>query len=116
MFNDPMKAAGLLSNLDEPKFSDIIEAIRTFARLHELSHHTDRFPDGSGREPYLTAVRSLVGGDFDAALRQFVDIIRLDRYYDDDGSRKACISLFKLLGDEHQLTLKYRREFSSALY
>jgi putative thioredoxin len=116
VFSEPAKAAGLIENIEEPKYLDFLEAIRTFARLHTLSHHTDQLPDGAARALYISAVQSLVTRDFDAALGQFIAVIRQDRYYDDDGSRRACIAIFKLLGEEHELTLKHRREFSSALY
>jgi putative thioredoxin len=49
-------------------------------------------------------------------LEQFIEVIREDRYYDDDGSRKACIAIFKYLGEERDTTIKYRRAFGNALY
>jgi putative thioredoxin len=116
VFSEPAKAAGLITGIDEPKFSEYLAALQTVAQLHDLSHHTDHLPGDGVREFYISAIRSLVARDFDAALAQFVDVIRRNRYYDDDGSRKACIALFKLLGEDHELTLKHRREFSSALY
>jgi putative thioredoxin len=106
----------LIENLDEPKHSDILEAIRTFAQLHELAHHTDRLPGSDVRQLYTSALQSLLVRDFDTALQRFIDVIRQERYYQDDSSRKACIAIFKLLGKEHPITQKYRREFSSALY
>ena len=116
VFSDPQRAADLIENIDEPKYSEHLEAVRTFGRLHHLSKHSDLLPAGQGREMYLQAIKSLATGDFDAALNHFIEAIRQDRYYDEDGSRKACIALFKLLGEEHPLTQRYRREFSSALY
>ena len=65
---------------------------------------------------YLSAIKSLAKVDFDEALRQFIEIIREDRKYDNDGARKACIAIFKYLGEEHDITLKHRRDFGSALY
>jgi putative thioredoxin len=73
-------------------------------------------PDGESRTLYLAAAQSLFERDFGSALERFIQLIRQDRYFDDDGSRKACIAIFRLLGDEHVLTQQYRREFSSALY
>ena len=40
----------------------------------------------------------------------------IDRTLDDDGARKACVALFKILGEKHPVTKKYRRRFSMALY
>lgn len=116
VFDEPERAASLVENIDEPKYSEYLDAVRTFARLHHFSHHTDQLPNGKGREMYERAINSLAARNFDAALAQLIKVIREDRYYDEDGSRKACIALFKLLGEGHPLTLKHRREFSSALY
>jgi putative thioredoxin len=65
---------------------------------------------------YYSAIQHLTAGDFDTAIGQFIEVIRENRSYDDDGSRKACIAVFKLLGEEHHVTQKHRRDFSSALY
>ena len=116
VFNDPVKAATSIGNIEEPKYSDVQSAIRTFARLHSLAHHADGLPEGTTRPLYLSAIQLLVSQNFDAAVSQFIDIIRRDRYYDDDGARKACIAVFKLLGEENEVTQNHRRDFSSALY
>ena len=116
VFKDPGKAAALIENIEEPKYSDIQSAIQTFARLHTLAHHADGLAENATRPLYLSAIQSLISQNFDAAVGQFIDIIRQDRYYDDDGARKACIALFKLLGEDSDVTKQYRRDFSSALY
>lgn len=54
--------------------------------------------------------------DFYSALSRFIDVIRTDKSYDDNGSRKACIAIFKYLGEDHEITIKHRRDFGSALY
>jgi len=115
-FSDPPRASSLIENLDEPKHSDILEAIQTFAQLRELAPHAGRLPESDVRQLYVSALQSLFVHDFGTALQRFIDVIRQERYYQDDSSRKACIAIFKLLGEEHPITQKYRREFSSALY
>jgi putative thioredoxin len=116
VFEDPVKAIGLIESIEEPKYSDLMDAIRVIARLLRIPAGGDALPSAVTRDIYLSAIHHLVASDFDAALGQFIGIIRQDRYYDNDGSRKACIALFKLLGEEHPLTQKHRRDFSSALY
>ena len=49
-------------------------------------------------------------------LRGLIDVIRRNRYYDDDGARKAVIAVFKLLGEDHETTRAYRNPFANALY
>jgi putative thioredoxin len=116
LFKDPAEAARLVENIEEPEFSEITESIRTIGRLHDFAVRPESLPPGAGRERYREAIRSLFAEDFDGALNRFIDVIRSDRSYDDDGARKACIAIFKVLGEEHSVTLKHRREFSSALY
>lgn len=59
-FSDPSRAASLIENLDELKHSDILEAIRTFAQLHDLAHHTDRLPGSNVRQLFVSALQSLL--------------------------------------------------------
>ncbi len=116
VFTDPALAAAMAMNLDEPRHLDLLNAIRVVARLHDFAHDAGKLPDGKIRQLYHSAIQHLAAGDIDAAVGQFVEVIREDRFYDDDGSRKACIAIFKLLGEPHAVTQKHRRDFSSALY
>ena len=68
------------------------------------------------RPDYLDAIRLLREGKNEAALEGFIDVIRRNRYYDDDGARKAVIAVFKLLGEDHETTRAYRNPFANALY
>lgn len=114
---EPAKAAALVRDLDESSPDFLwVEAIRTVARLSEIVNQGGPLPESDVRDQYLAAAQSLSAGKYEDALEGFIGIIREQRYYDDDGGRKACIAIFKMLGDEHPLTLRYRREFSSALY
>jgi putative thioredoxin len=116
LLKDPEKAARVVEGIDDAEFFEIVGAIRTIARLRDLAVNPGGLPASSAREGYFEALRSLSAGDFDTALERFIDVIRQDRYYDDDGARKACIAIFRILGEEHKTTVKHRREFSSALY
>jgi len=116
LFNDPKRAAQLLDNVEDPRHLELANAVRTISRLHDAIENPDAIPPSSVRELYRSAIESLFAQDFDTALRGFIEIIRNDRYHDNDGSRKACIAVFKILGEEHEITLKHRRDFSSALY
>jgi putative thioredoxin len=116
VFTEPDRAAALVENLEEPKHADLVNAVRVVARLHAFVHEPGRLPDGAVLQLYHSAIRHLAAGDFDSAAGEFIQVIRENRSYDDDGSRKACIAIFKLLGEEHPVTQKHRRDFSSALY
>ncbi len=117
VFSDAARAAELVDRIEEhSRHFPMADAIRTGARLLEKGAHPEGLPSGPGKDRYRTALESFARRDFDPALENFIDVIRQDRSYDEDGGRRAVIAIFRLLGDEHPLTQKYRRAFSSALY
>ena len=59
----------------------------------------------------------LVGqGDYEAALDQLIEILRIDRPFRDDAARKGLLSVFEMLGNDHPLVGRYRGRMSSLLY
>ena len=117
-FDDPERALGLVDDVGfvGPALAQTKEAIQTVARLVERGRTPDDFADEPGRDVYLAAIDALKRRDFDGALERFIEVIRLNRYYDDDGARKAAIALFTLLGPQHDATRTHRRTFDMALY
>jgi putative thioredoxin len=114
IFSESARAGGLVADISDAKYLEIAEALKTFERILHLK--PDDLDENPVRQKYLDAIADLRSQKFDEALEKFIDVIRSDRYYDDDGSRKACIAIFKFLGEEHEITIKHRRDFSSALY
>ena len=115
--SDPEQAVKSVEsiNLGAPSFAEA-EAIRTLAAMLTRAELRDSFPEDPVRDPYLAAIDKMRSNSFDGAIKGFIDLIRKNRYYDDDGSRKACIAIFNLLGEEHQITRTYRSALSAALY
>jgi len=116
LLDDPVEANRLIDGIEEPGLAAEIETVGTVARMNEIRENADGFPPSSVREAYLAAIEKFFSRDYDGALADFIGIIREEREYDDDGSRKACLAIFRLLGEEHEITLRHRREFGSALY
>jgi len=118
VFDDPEEAARLAAGAStaEPRFLHLAEAVKTVARLLRLQKNPDALPDEPGKEAYVAAFDALARRDFDTSLERFIEVIRTNRYYDDDGARKACIALFNLLGEQHPATRRHRRTFDMALY
>ncbi|MBE0572872.1 MAG: thioredoxin [Ignavibacteriaceae bacterium] len=115
LFEDQKEALRLTQNVDGNLANiELAEAIGTLADI--LNRDLSTLADSEAREKYLSAINNLKQKDFDSALEKFIDVIRNDRNYDDDGARKACIAIFKFLGEDHDVTLKHRRDFGSALY
>lgn len=117
-FKDPKRAKALAeeSDIADPMLRQVRDAVQTLARLLELAENSDDLPEGEGRDDYAAAIDFLVDHDYDAALDHFIDVVRVNRDYDDDGARKACIALFTLLGEQHPVTQEHRRTFDMALY
>ncbi len=116
-FTKPDESIKLLEGIDElSEYSETVNSIRTFARLIELSKDGKQLPDSAAKPVYLQAIEDIKNNDFDSALSRFIEVIRDDRYFDDDGARKACIAIFKYLGEDNETTIKHRRDFGSALY
>lgn len=57
-----------------------------------------------------------VSGDFAGALAEFLEVVRLDRTFEDDAGRRAMIAVFGLLGDAHPLTRDFRARLSRELF
>ena len=117
-FKDPTRAQVLAESADvaDPTLRQIRDAVQTLARLLELKEDGSSLPDGEVRDSYAAAIDALADQEFDEALNHFIDVVRTDRDYDDDGARKACIALFTLLGEKHPTTQEHRRTFDMALY
>jgi putative thioredoxin len=117
-FKDPTRAQALAeaSDVADPTLRQVRDAVQTLARLLELAEEPDGLPEGNGRDEYAAAIEALAEEDFDSALDHFINVVRVNRDYDDDGARKACIALFTLLGEQHPTTQEHRRTFDMALY
>ena len=116
LLRDPAKAAGMVRGMEEPLYAEEIETIEAVARAGAIAAGSQPLAPSPVRDTYAEAARLLAAGDYDGALSRYIGIIREDRYYDEDGSRKACLAIFRLLGEEHEVTQRHRRDFGSALY
>jgi putative thioredoxin len=115
LFEDQKEALRLTQNVDDNLHnSELAEAIGNLAEL--LNRDQNSFPESEVKEEYLSAIESIRKKDFDSALAILIEVIKTDRSYDDDSARKICIAIFKYLGEDHEVTLKHRRDFGSALY
>ena len=55
-------------------------------------------------------------GQYEAAMEQFLEIMRRDRSFADDGGRKGLLQLFEMLGNDHPAVQTYRRKMFSLLH
>jgi putative thioredoxin len=118
--NNPDKALKLIESIDEahPMF-DQVDAMRTLNRLLNSSKDLAKEAQKQSTEAwslYAKGIDAFKKNDYGTALESWIDSIIIDRQVDDDGARKACVALFKILGNEHELSKKNHRRFSSALF
>ncbi|MDZ7292503.1 MAG: thioredoxin [candidate division KSB1 bacterium] len=109
------RAAELVKSIEEGNpFFNQANAIRTLHRLLHLAE-TPGAPTNDWNL-YRQGITAFTKGRYAEALDAWIELVGRNRQLDDDGARKACAALFTLLGSEHELTRKYHRRFSSALY
>jgi putative thioredoxin len=115
--DDPAAAAEQVKDIGpgDPMW-ETADAINALCRLVQLTEPTDS-GDAEAWDIYLHGTRALGEGRYADALERWIEVLnRRARDVDDDGARKACIAVFRLLGEEHPITRQYRRQFSSALF
>jgi putative thioredoxin len=91
-------------------------AIETVAALVGNAATTAVLAEGAGKEGYARALAALAAKDFDGAVGHLIDVLRVDRRYDNDAARKACVAIFGLLGDKSAVMQKYYRAFQMAVF
>jgi putative thioredoxin len=117
LFSDHQKAEKLIQHvMPDSEYFDAAESIRTFSALFQIKKQSKTLPEDTVKAVYLDAIGKLHAGEFEKALQGFLEVVRKNRQYHDDGARKACIAIFNFLGNDHDLTRTYRSELSSALY
>lgn len=117
-FKDPKRSQALAeaAEVTDPTLRQMRESVETISRLVELAEDPSPLPKDSVKETYVDGVQALADKNFDVALENFIDVVRTNRDYDDDGARRACVALFTLLGEKHPVTKEYRRTFDMSLY
>lgn len=115
MSEDLDKAAELVAKIEDiSPFANKVNAIRTLQRLANLKE--------AGGEPkedwklYDEGIKAFKKGKYGEALEAWIELLGRNRQLDEDGARKACVAIFTLLGSEHELTQRYHRRFTAALY
>jgi putative thioredoxin len=77
---------------------------------------TETEPASDLDRSFQTAAQWVLQQDYQAALDTLLEMVGKDRVYRSDGARKAMLSVFDILGDDHPLTKEYRKKLMMALY
>ena len=106
---DRQPASGLLARL---QFADLTQSAPDLAALEA---RVRAHPDDCAARRQLAA-RYVLAGEYEAALEQFMDILRRHPQFEDGAGRKGLIALFEMLGNDHPLVSGYRRRMFSLLH
>lgn len=96
------------------EFGQKVDALRSLIQLHQDVQTLT--PSNDLDAHYLRAAQQTLAEDYEAALQSWLELVSRDRKYRQDAARKAMLMIFALLGDEHALTMAYRRKLMSTLY
>jgi putative thioredoxin len=73
--------------------------------------------DGNHLEARLQlSARQVLSGNFEAAINELIEILRIDKAYGENSAHKHLLSLFELLGSDHPLVTRYRSLLATILY
>ncbi|MEM1171634.1 MAG: tetratricopeptide repeat protein [Cyanobacteria bacterium P01_H01_bin.35] len=84
-----------------------------------LIHFKQESENSGGSEidkNYAKACSLTLSDNYEQALELFLDIVRGNRKYKDDGARKAILAIFNILGDDHPISKEYRKQLLLSLY
>jgi putative thioredoxin len=65
---------------------------------------------------HALAAHHALAGDYATALSEWLELLRRDRSFGDDVARKSLLSVFDVLGDNHDLVSSYRRKMAGLLH
>ncbi|MEM8899260.1 MAG: thioredoxin [Bacteroidota bacterium] len=112
LFTHPQKAVSLVENISLT--SPFFETKEDISFLTELLCFQG---DESNAAQKLEAAREAVKKkEWEEALTSLIDSIMINKAYENELGRRATISIFHYLGEQHSISKAYRPKFSMALY
>jgi len=115
LFEKPLIARELLSIAEkEPEY--VNEALDMNQLIDIILLEEDQLEDHKVKVIFIAGLEALKERNLDRAIHDFIQTIMAYKPYMNEIARKACVSIFNYLGNNHELTRKYRRRFDMALY
>ena len=95
-----------------PKFIELYESI---SDLTDLLGCQEEAPSNLS-EKLDQARQSIRNFDYEVAVQSLIEATLLNKNFSNELPRRASVALFKLMGSDHPITKKYRRQFDMSLY
>lgn len=113
---DRLGAEALLDKIDpyQRPYGDQAQAVRSLIAFQDVA--ATLTPTTKAEQFYVTGAKAATEAAYESALENFLALVKCDRRYREDAGRKAMLTLFTLLGDDHALTQTYRRRLMQTLY
>lgn len=112
VFTEPEAASAQIESIHMgDKWYDEAQDIKVLAELMAVQANQEPV-----EQALYKAKAAIQNDDLEAALQAVIDATTINKSFQDDLPRKAAIALFRLLGNQHELTKKYRWRFDMALY
>ena len=93
----------------------ILRTAREAPPATDLEQTVAANPDNLEARYQLSAVQ-LVASDYDAAMKQLLEIARRDSSFRHDAGRTGLLALFELLGDEDERVIRYRALLQAGMH
>lgn len=103
---------------------DTADALLATAEFQKYAagHTEDELKAAIETDPNDVASRYALAGlyatqqKYGESMDQFLEVIRRNRKYNDDGARKAMLALFATIGEDQQIVKSYRQKLANVLF
>lgn len=113
VYDDPQAALAWVADIPEGHPLDMdAAAIRSLADLLA----SDAPGPEAVRAKIAAAREAALARDPEAAIQLLIDVLAIDKQHDRELPRRAVLAFFRMLGEAHPLTQRYRPYFNMALY
>lgn len=102
--------------LKEATLLQYAESLQHFIKFLKMAESPDILEPSPLKAQFTEGLSAMLEKNFPLALEKFIEVVMLNKEYMDGAAREACVSIFHYLGEKHEITKKYRRRFSMALY
>ncbi|CAD0228971.1 MULTISPECIES: tetratricopeptide repeat protein [Planktothrix] len=115
VLNQFENAEKLLNTIPEDQREFFLKA-QALKQLIQFKKDATASGDSELEQNYAKACQLTLDQVYSEALSLFLEIVATHRKFKEDAAKKAMLTIFNLLGDEHPLTQEYRKKLMLELY